>query len=362
MLEQRLKNHINTYGALTVREYQDLVLFDTTDGYYANAQVIGRQGDFITSPEISQVFGEIMALSFVNQWHHMGCPSDVLLVELGPGRGTLMADMIRTFKQFPDFWKTLTLYLVEVCPTLMQQQKDLLGDTVTHVPALAIVPESDITFIIANEFFDALPVEQFIVDPITKVRRERLITYNELPFRHHEELFSNVVIQAASRLPRHCVPRNDERKSNWRFVPHESHEQIIETSEASLTIASEIKRRLAHGQGMAIIIDYGDNCEHRTGDTLQAVCKHQRVSVFDHIGQADLSHHVDFAALQQLMAPLSTTFITQGEFLIQNGIVDRTEFLAHRHPGMSANLRTGTTRLTAPSAMGSLFKVLTIKH
>ena len=164
MLEQRLKNHINIYGALTVREYQDLVLFDPTDGYYTNSPVIGRQGDFITSPEISQVFGEIIALNFVNQWHQMGCPDDVLLVELGPGRGTLMADMIRTFKQFPDFWKALSIYLVEVCPSLMQQQKNLLGDTITHIPTLAAVPESDVTFIIANEFFDALPVEQFIFD------------------------------------------------------------------------------------------------------------------------------------------------------------------------------------------------------
>jgi NADH dehydrogenase [ubiquinone] 1 alpha subcomplex assembly factor 7 len=330
MLEQRLKNHISEYGSLTVREYQDLVLFDATDGYYANAQVIGRQGDFITSPEISQVFGEIMALSFVNQWHQMGCPSDILLVELGPGRGTLMADMIRTFKQFPDFWKTLTIYLVEVCSALIQQQKDLLGDAVTHVPTLAATPESDVTFIIANEFFDALSVEQFIVDPVTKIRRERLITYNT--------------------------------ENSWHFIPHAPHEQIIETSEASLGIASEIKRRLTHGQSMAIIIDYGDNCEQRTGDTLQAVYRHQRVSIFDHMGQTDLSHHVDFVALQQLMEPLPTTFTTQGEFLIQNGINERTEFLAQKHPDMAAELRTGTMRITAPSAMGSLFKILMITH
>ncbi|MDP4725496.1 MAG: SAM-dependent methyltransferase [Alphaproteobacteria bacterium] len=330
MLEQRLKNHINTYGAVPVREYQDLVLFDPTGGYYANAQVIGRQGDFITSPEISQVFGEIIALSFINQWHQMGRPDKVLLIELGPGRGIFMADMIRTFKQFGDFSKTLTIYLVEVCPALMQQQKDLLGDTIIHVPTLTAAPESDVTFIIANEFFDALPVEQFIFDPLTKIRQTRLITHNT--------------------------------KDGWHFIPHAPHEQIIETSEASLNVASEIKRRLVHGEGMAIIIDYGDNCEQRTGDTLQAVHKHQRASVFDHMGQADLSHHVDFKALQQLMEPLTSTFITQGEFLIENGINERTEFLAQKHTDMAANLRTGTIRLTAPSAMGSLFKVLTIKH
>lgn len=330
MLEQRLKNHINTYGPLTVREYQDLALFDPVDGYYANAQVIGRQGDFITSPEISQVFGEIIALIFVNQWHQIGCPDHVLLAELGPGRGTLMADMIRTFKQFPDFWKKLTIYLVEVCPALMQQQKDLLDAAAAHASTLAIVPESDITFIIANEFFDALPVEQFVFDPVAKERRERLVTYNE--------------------------------KDTWHFTPHAPHEHIIETSEASLNIASEIKRRLTHGQGMAIIIDYGDNCEQRTGDTLQAVYKHQRVSVFDHMGQADLSHHVDFREIEQLMAPLHTTFTTQGEFLIHNGINERTEYLAEKNPEMASSLRIGAARLTAPSAMGNLFKVLTVAH
>ena len=328
MLEQRLRKHIETYGALTVRAYQDLALFDAVDGYYANAHVIGRQGDFITSPEISQIFGEIIALNCVNRWHQLGQPGQVLLTELGPGRGTLMADMIRTFKQFPDFWKTLTIYLVDVCPALMQQQKALLGDAIIHVPTLAAVPESDVIFMIANEFFDALPVEQFIFDPNTNMTQPRLIDYNHV--------------------------------DGWHFVPHAAHEQIIETSEASLTVAAEIKRRLTHGEGMAIIVDYGDDCVQRTGDTLQAVYKHQRASVFDHMGQIDLSHHVDFASLIQLMAPLSTTLITQGEFLIQNGINERTEHLAHKNPEMAANLRTGTARLTMPSAMGSLFKVLCV--
>ncbi|MES2253311.1 MAG: SAM-dependent methyltransferase [Pseudomonadota bacterium] len=330
MLEQRLKKHIDTYGALTVREYQDLILFDTADGYYANSNVIGRQGDFITSPEISQVFGEIIALNFVNQWHQMGCPEQVMLAELGPGRGTLMADMIRTFKQFPDFWNTLIIYLIEICPALLQQQKALLGDEITHAPTLAVVPESDFTFIIANEFFDALPVEQFIFDPITKEHRERLITHNE--------------------------------KDSWHFIPHAPHEQISETSETSLSIAVEIKRRLTHGEGMALIIDYGDECAQRTGDTMQAVNRHQRVSVFNHMGKADLSHQVDFASIKQLMEPLSTTLTTQGEFLIQNGINERTEYLVQRTPAHSTNLRTGTARLTAPSAMGSLFKTLIVTN
>jgi len=328
MLEQRLKLHIHTYGAVTAREFQDLVLFDTEDGYYANANVIGRQGDFITSPEISQVFGEIIALNFVNQWHQLGCPGQVLLAELGPGRGTLMGDMLRAFKQFPDFFKTLTIYLIEVCPALRQQQINLLGDAITHVPTLAVVPESDITFIIANEFFDALPIDQFIFDPATNTKKPRLV--------HH-------------------TPADD-----WHFIPHAPNEKIIESAESSLSIASEIKRRLTHGEGMAIIIDYGDNCAQRTGDTLQAVYKHQRVSVFDHMGHADLSHQVDFASLKQHMEPLSTTLMTQGEYLIQNGINERTEYLAQKNPSMAGILRTGTARLTAPSAMGSLFNVLIV--
>lgn len=330
MLQQRLKTHINTYGSLTVRAFQDLALFDATDGYYTNSHVIGRQGDFITSPEISQVFGEIIALSFINHWHQIGCPDRVLLAELGPGRGTLMADMIRTFKQFPDFWKSLSIFLVEICPTLMQQQKLLLNNDITHIPTLSVAPESDVTFIIANEFFDALPIEQFIIDPSTQKRRERLITYTP----------------------------ND----GLHFIPHAPHEHIIETSEASLDVANEIKRRLSISQGMALIIDYGDNYNQRTGDTLQAIYQHQRVSIFNHIGQADLSHQVDFHTLQQLMAPLPTTLTTQGDFLIQNGMNERTEYLAQKNPNMAAQLRTGTARLTTPSAMGSLFKVLTVQH
>lgn len=330
MLEERLKKHIEAYGAITARSYQDVVLYDPVLGYYAQSKVIGRDGDFITSPEVSQVFGEILALSCVDHWIQMGRPEYVIVTELGPGRGTLMADMIRVFKQFSDFWRAVDIYLVEICPTLLKQQTDLLGKDVTHVSSLALVPESDIQFIIANEFFDALPVEQYVYDPATNSRTDRLISFND---------------------------------DSWYFMPHASHECIIEESAASMVILDEIKRRLNHGAGMALIIDYGDCVKGlRSGDTLQAIYQHRRVSVFDCIGKADLSHHVDFNAFQNVLFPLSCQVLTQGEFLIQQGINERTEFLAHRNPAMAADLRMATARLTAPSVMGNLFKVLVVTH
>lgn len=328
MLELRLKKHIETYGNITVREYQDVLLFDQKDGYYANSQVIGKSGDFITSPEISQVFGEIIALYFIGQWYQMGSPVEVLLTELGPGRGTLMLDMIRTFKQFPDFWKAVHIYLVEVCPVLIQQQTHCLKNDVGHVLSLAMVPEAEVQFIIANEFFDALPVEQFVCSDVNK-RRERVICFSEV--------------------------------NGFHFEQHADYERIVETSTASMTVIDEIKRRLSQGVGTAVIIDYGDMEEReRAGDTLQAVYQHRRVSIFDHMGKADLSHHVDFCSFQKAFAPLNIQFMMQGEFLIQNGVNERTEYLAKKDDKMAASLRTGTLRLTAPSAMGSLFKVLVV--
>ncbi|MDP3372208.1 MAG: SAM-dependent methyltransferase [Candidatus Paracaedibacteraceae bacterium] len=333
MIEHRLKKHIETYGGITVREYQDVLLFDPTDGYYANSKVIGKSGDFITSPEISQAFGEVVALYFVNQWYQMDCPPEVLLIELGPGRGTLMLDMIRTFKQFPDFWNVVCVYLVEVCPSLMQQQIDCLGNDIKHVSSLAIVPEADVQFIVANEFFDALPVEQFVCSNANETR-ERVIHYSE--------------------------------KDGFYFEPHTDEEYIIEKSASSMIIIDEIKRRLSNGAGMALIIDYGDTHEttpdnfQRVGDTLQAVYQHQRVSVFDCMGKADLSHHVDFGTFQKALAPLRMECMTQGTFLIQNGINERTDYLAKRDNRIAAALRTGAARLTAPSAMGSLFKILIV--
>ncbi len=352
MLKKRIIEHIQHFGPMRVRTFQDIALFDSKAGYYSSSLIIGRQGDFITSPEISQIFGEILALSIVNHWHIMGCPSDVLIAELGPGRGALMADILRTFKQFPDFYQTIQVYLVEVCPALIREQKHVLGDSVTHVPSLTVVPEADVTFIVANEFFDALPIEQFVVDPKTKTKEHRLIDYNDIDGLHFSD--------------------------GHHFRVNEKKAFIIETSEASLACADKIKRRLSQGRGMAVIIDYGDDCEkngrendlgeknagenNRVGDTLQAVWKHQRVSLFDHIGQADLSHHVDFAALRRAFEPLKTTLMTQGDFLVQNGIYERTEQLVQRHPEHASDLRLSSSRMIAPSAMGSLFKVFTVIH
>jgi NADH dehydrogenase [ubiquinone] 1 alpha subcomplex assembly factor 7 len=333
-IDEQLKAHIQTFGALPVRHFQDILLY-SKNGYYANQHVIGRQGDFITAPEISQVFGEILALYYIDYWQRIGKPDHVTFVELGGGRGTLMADMVRIFSHFPDFIRALSLHIVDISPILRHQQITKIAAPITHHASLETVPESDTTFIIANEFFDALPVEQWIVNQDGK--RPRLIDVND----------------------------------TWYYIPHGINEYIIETSEMSLNIAREIKRRLMHGGsthkstgGMALIIDYGDAVaarDIRKGDTLQAVYAHQKVSVFDHMGQADLSHHVDFKILIDVFTPLSTTLTPQGTFLTTHGIMERTEYLASKAPDQAATLRTGTARLISESAMGALFKVLCVE-
>ncbi len=330
-IDERLRTHIKTFGALSVRHFQDILLY-SEGGYYANQSVVGKRGDFITAPEISQVFGEILALCFIDYWQRVGKPEHVTLIELGAGNGTLMADMVRIFSRFPDFTRAMSLHIVDISPILRQQQINKITAPITHHASLETIPESETTFIIANEFFDALPVEQWVVQQGEK------------------------------------CPRLINVSDTWHYSPHGIDEYIVETSEASLKIAREIKRRLTYGcsntNGMALIIDYGDAvAEHdiRKGDTLQAVHAHQKVSIFDHMGQADLSHHVDFRTLTKLFAPLSTILTTQGAFLTTHGIMERTEYLATKNPDQASVLRTGTARLVNESAMGGLFKVLRVE-
>lgn len=350
-LIDHLRRRIALEGPLTVAQYMEECLGNPTHGYYMTRDPLGRAGDFTTAPEISQMFGELLGLWAAVQWQAMGAPDPVHLIELGPGRGTLMADVLRAAGQVPEFRAALAVHLVETSPVLRQKQDETLAAAHPDIAprwwnGLSQVPPGP-AIILANEFFDALPIRQF--QRGADGWRERLVGWDEgagaLAFTYSG---------AASATPLIPPPLDQ--------VPAGS---LVEICPAGLRQAHTLASRLAEQGGTALVIDYGHD-RSGAGDTLQAVKDHAYAGVLDDPGQADLTAHVDF---QQLAATAiqagAVTFgpAGQGAFLQALGIRERAAALsAKADAGQQADIQAALERLTAGEQMGRLFRVLAVQH
>lgn len=315
-------------------------------GYYASRDPFGAAGDFITAPEISQMFGEMIGLWCVATYEQIGATARLHLIELGPGRGTLMADALRATRRIARFRAALEVHLVETSPHLRRIQRATLGeerafwhDRLEDVPAGASI-------ILANEFVDALPVRQLVAT--REGWRERLVALGAdgATFRFI------TATDEPSEMPAWLPPAGG--------VPDGT---IAEHSPAREALAATIAGRLARFGGAALLIDYGHG-ESAPGDTLQAVRAHRAVPVLDRLGEADLTAHVDFAALGRAAAAAGARVwgpLGQGRFLISLGIEARAARLAARASAEQAlAIETALHRLTAGDAMGTLFKVVAL--
>ena len=345
-LEEVLARRIRVHGPLTVAEFMAEALGHPEYGYYATRDPLGRRGDFTTAPEISQVFGELIGLWCADLWDRAGRPTPFILAELGPGRGTLMADALRAARVMPEFLAALRLHLVETSPVLRQRQHRALKhfapswhDSIASLPAGPL-------FVIANEFIDALPIRQLV--KTEDGWHEKLIGLSAEADRLAFAL-SPAPTPAAALVP-----------EDLRAAPPGS---ICEINPAALAVADTITRRLVDAGGAALIIDYG-YVKRACGDTLQALRRHQRHDPLDDPGTADLTAHVDFAALAEAAAAIGATVwgpAAQGAFLQGLGIASRTEtLLAGATPGQAADIGAACRRLIDPGEMGTLFKVLCI--
>jgi len=350
VLRKKINQHIQNHGHMTVDEYMALCLYDPDDGYYKTKSCIGAQGDFITAPEISQLFGEIIAFWLINQWQQEPAILPRHLIELGPGRGTLMADILRTLNKInSDYICNLTVHLVETSPTLIAQQQHLLssyGHTVvwhaTLLELTAKLPKQHCYFI-ANEFFDALPIQQL---------------------QWHNQAWHQRVIQQQSIDNSLC----------WDLIPFQGlipyetyyplpqHGNILEFSLQQLQHVDLICQHIRQGHNAALIIDYGYDY-FSYGDTFQAMHQHQYVSPLEDSGQCDLTAHINFAALAQHghKYNLNTQLLTQAEFLINYGIDARLRQLLQANPMQTDALKSGYDRLVDMKQMGELFKVLILQ-
>ncbi len=342
-LAQKLAELIRQDGPISISRYMALCLGHPGHGYYMKQDPFGADGDFTTAPEISQIFGELVGLWAATVWQAMGAPAAIRLVELGPGRGTLMQDMLRAARALPGFREALSAHLVETSPVLRERQKATLAASGVEPRWHDRIEQAleGPAIIVANEFLDALPLDQFIRTP--EGWHERLVGLDSeggLAFGLAAEADASLSIAAPAG-------------------------SVLEQPAAALEAVALVASHVATVGGAGLFIDYGP-ARSGFGDTLQALKRHAFVDVLAEPGDADLTVHVDFArmALAGLAAGAAAHgAVTQRDFLLALGLQERLEALSRRAtPAQAEALASGVERLieTGPTGMGELFKVLAV--
>lgn len=331
-----LAARIRENGPITIAEYVEVA----AEAYYARKKVFGKDGDFITAPEISQVFGELVGLWCVTAWQALDQPRNFHFVELGPGRGTLMADILRTIYDIaPKFVHAASLHLVERSQALRTEQKKCLAayhpewhDDISTLPDGPVI-------LVANEFLDALPIEQFVKTPAGWC--ERLVTHDKDGFSY-----------AVAPLP----------SSHAGAAFHDVEDgSILEQSDAVEKVVTQLGTLCVERPAIALVIDYGHTVSS-VGETLQAVKKHKYHPVLEKPGEADLTAHVDFAAAAQAARAAGAKIhgpVEQGLWLKRLGIeVRQAQLLEGKTKSEASAIESSISRLVASEQMGSLFKVI----
>ena len=340
-LENLIASEILDNGPISIYRFMEQCLYNDQYGYYsAKINTIGAAGDFITSPEISQVFGELIGAWLAQTWVDRGKPRPFNLVELGPGTGTLMKDILRIFETIPNLLNSASIILVETSQTLKMQQVALLKNySVQWVGSSTEIPEAP-TFVIANEFLDALPIRQF--KKISGIWNERAVDVSnngKLNFTYLPSSYNNELQLLYSGAPNNVV---------------------LESSDAARSVVSILSEKILRNSGAALFIDYG--YFEGFGDTLQAVYNHTQSDPLTNLGKADLTTHVKFSdvydtARRKGLRP--SRLKSQGDFLKGLGIQVRSESLARRMSLAQKKLHfSAIDRLIKYDGMGSLFKVM----
>lgn len=321
---------IASEGPMGLDEYMRLCLMHPDHGYYATRDPFGAKGDFTTAPEISQMFGELVGLALAQAWLDQGSPAPFTLAELGPGRGTLMADLLRATRRVPGFHEAARVTLVETSPHLRQIQRERLGE-ITHLSSVAELPEAPL-FLVANEFFDALPIRQ--MQRVEGGWAERMVALDA-------DGGLALALAAPVTLPR-AAPEGE----------------IWEICAEGTAIMSVVAQRIARHGGAAIVIDYGT--WNGKGDSLQALRRHAPDGILAHPGEADLTAHVDFAPLANAAIQAGAAASPperQGDWLRALGIEARAARLA---AAGDAGAEAALHRLTDAGEMGHLFKAMAV--
>lgn len=336
-LKDRFARLIAATGPISVAQF----MAESNARYYDSRDPLGHGGDFVTAPEISQMFGELIGVWLADVWDRAGRPAHVHYVELGPGRGTLARDALGTAARFG---LAPQVHLVEASSALRAVQHSRLPGAIWHAD-LSTVPDDGALLFVANEFLDALPVRQMV--RTAQGWRERMVGLNG----------DRLVPIAGNRPMDAAIP-----DALAQALASAREGAIVEACPAAATVVDEIGRRLAGQGGAALIIDYG-RTEQACGSSLQAVQAHRKVDPFTCPGEADLTAHVDFSVLPAIVQATGARWmgtIEQAAFLIALGLGARTDALCRASPEQAGKIRAAAQRLAAPDAMGALFKVMAI--
>ncbi len=329
VFQTHLETLIRQNGPMDVGTFMGLVL----GHYYATRDPFGVRGDFTTAPEISQMFGEMIGVFLADAWTKTGAPGKFTLAEAGPGRGTLMADILRATAKVPGFHEAMQIHLLEMSPVLIEKQREMLKEyPVTWHETLESLPQEVPVFLVANEFLDALPIRQYI-------RRDGKWFLRVVGLENGHLVFGMTEL-LSHPLPSALTEGRDG--------------DIAEYSPARESFVGDVAAMIKRCRGVALFIDYGHD-HFGFGDTLQAVREHRFVGVLDHVGEADLTSHVDFGSLKN----------AAGDMVAVHGPTGQGDFLKRLGMGLRAgrlNQPEEYHRLTAPDQMGTLFRVMALCH
>lgn len=333
MLNDLLNQLIRQKGAINFYTYMKLCQQHQDYGYYASKaslDILGATGDFVTAPEISSLFGEMIAFWMVTQWERAGSPQHINVLELGPGRGLLMKDIVTTLKKLNSFTASVDVHMVEINPSFKQLQIDALKNLckVCHHETVNFLHETHgFTLVIANEFFDALAVHQYIQDPLNPEKWREL-----------------------------HVGLNESDELQLEYHPFDGTPTYTEIQPDTDLILGQIYRHIQRHNGAVLLIDYG--YWEGSGDTIQALYRHKYVGILDYPGQSDLTVHVNFQNMANLSKPYGLQYLyqTQRQFLMDFGIQLRVQQLK----SVDGRLQKAVHRLIDPIEMGCLFKVLQV--
>lgn len=352
-IDSNIRSIIDAFGYIKIDEMMRQSMSANVSSYYQSQDSIGASGDFITAPEVSQLFGETVGFWLINKWQELGSPSDFALVELGPGQGTLMYNILRVAKLVPEFLNNLEITLIEINPHFIQKQKNILEPLLPKIRWINNIDDlpKKPSIIISNEFFDALPIKQYI-----KIRH-----------RWYES-----VLMADPHDGSLKFDKIELHKALFEQLNHDyksaTDGAVLEESPQSLEIIRKIADHVVEYKGSCLTIDYGYDIDpnlrsrRQYNSTLQAIKGHKYVPIIDSLGEADLSAHVDFYALKNAVMQQGVgevKIITQAQFLVNYGIRLRQKKLKEKLSDEEAKvLDKQLDRLINAGQMGELFKVM----
>lgn len=351
-IKKIIESEIKNKGYISIDNFMRIAMSDKYNSYYRNSEPLGDNGDFITSPEVSQMFGEMVALWAIDAWNKLGRPGSFNIVEFGAGTGKLMRDLLRIARMDREFYESATISIIDINEGLIEIQRTNLSEhtNIKWISSLDMLKEIP-SIIIANEFFDALPIRQFHLS--NNVWREKVISLDDK--NNFEFLFKD-------------IEKNEQEKLE-ALAPNAQNNAIYEESAQSQNLMKQISKFIKINSGFALIVDYGYDIDPRSREknqyssTLQALKNHQYTGLFTNLGDADLTSHVDLYSLKQEAKKYNLkTYgaISQGAFLKACGIELRLELLKKSNPNLEDLLKKQYNRLVSDGQMGELFKVISV--